>query len=166
MQLLFAQHKDILRIFLLGHFEGHCSSTWRPRLPRVGFFFFSFFFFLLFSVTAALILRYLSPSMKREHFFFSSVAAWIHVKRLPPCVTARIATSCVQKRHAVVWDAGTTKGFQMSRILSCVAEPHDLLCSHFLCSAVICRLASAFCFVYISQYLQIFNERTVSCLYK
>lgn len=34
------------------------------------FFFFSFFFFLLFSVTAALILRYLSPSMKREHFFF------------------------------------------------------------------------------------------------
>lgn len=101
------------------------------------------FFFFLFSVTAALILRYLSPSMKREHFFFASVAAWIRVKRLPPCVTARIATSCVQKRHAVVWDAGTTKGFQMSRILSCVAEPHDLLCSHFLCSAVICRLASA-----------------------
>lgn len=139
MQLLFAQHKDILRIFLLGHFEGHCSSTWRPRLPRVGYFFF-LPFFCNSSFDFAL---FISFHETRTFFFFASVAAWIRVKRLPPCVTARIATSCVQKRHAVVWDAGTTKGFQMSRILSCVAEPHDLLCSHFLCSAVICRLASA-----------------------
>lgn len=102
-----------------------------------------FFFLLFFCKSSFDFALFISFHETRTFFFFASVAAWIRVKRLPPCVTARIATSCVQKRHAVVWDAGTTKGFQMSRILSCVAEPHDLLCSHFLCSAVICRLASA-----------------------
>lgn len=62
-----------------------------------------------------------------------STRAQIGVKRLPPCVTARITTSCVQEWRAVVWDAGTTKDFQMSRIPSRVTEPHDLLYSHFLC---------------------------------
>lgn len=79
---------------------------------------------------------------KRRIFFFASILACICVKRLPPCVTGRIVTFCIQKWHAVVWDAGTTKGFQMSRIPSCVAEPHDLLRSHFLRSAVIRRITS------------------------
>lgn len=103
-----------------------------------------------FSLTAALVLHYLSPPRKGKHFV--SILAQICVKRLPPCVTARITTSCVQERRAVVWDAGTTKDFQMSRILSRVAEPHDLLYSHFLCSAVICRLAS--------------TARSLLCLYQ
>lgn len=136
VQLLFTQCKDILHIFLLGHFEVYYSSAKTLRFPRLSFFLQSFL------PQPLWFLCYLSPSTKGEHFFFTSVLAWIRVKRLPPCVTGRIATSCVQKRHAVVWDAGTTKGFQMSRIPSRVAEPHDLLCSHFLCSVVIRRLAS------------------------
>lgn len=84
---------------------------------------------------------YLFPQ-KANIFSFASVLVWIRVKRLPPCVTGHIATSCIQKRHAVVWDAGTTKGFHMSRIPSRAAEPHDLLCSHFLRPAVIRRLAN------------------------
>lgn len=136
VQLLFTQCKDILHIFLLGHFEVHYSSGESPGFPRLIFLLQSFLSQPLW------FLCYLSPSTKGKHFSFAPVLTWIHVKRLPPCVTGHIVTSCIQKQHAVVWDAGTTKDFQMSRILRCFAEPHDLLCSHFLCSAVIQRLAS------------------------
>lgn len=138
------QCKDILAFFFLAILRGISLVLERPRFPRFGYFpqifFNSSFGFALFI------------SSQERQTFSVSILAQICVKRLPPCVTARITTSCVQERRAVVWDAGTTKDFQMSRILSRVAEPHDLLYSHFLCSAVICRLAS--------------TARSLLCLYQ
>lgn len=105
-------------------------------------------------------LCYLSPPTKGKHdfFLFASALAWIRVKRLPPGVAA----SLIQERRAVAWDAGTTKGFSdFQDSEPCRWTTRPILQSF---SALGFLGLCTFLFVYISQYLQNFNECTVSCL--